>query len=132
MNKKGGFMIRKSVNLFVLFMVLLFINGCVTTMGGNPVIDNTYKILATTQIAYDNAMTTVSILYSKGKITTEQKDKVVSVARDFVASYKVVVKALEMYAEGTSGQITVDEAVNKFVEVQIMFVNLVREVISNG
>jgi len=132
MNKKGGFMIRKSVNLFVLFMVLLFINGCVTTMGGNPVIDNTYKILATTQIAYDNAMTTVSVLYSKGKITTEQKDKVVSVARDFVASYKVVVKALEMYAEGTSGQITVDEAVNKFVEVQIMFVNLVREVISNG
>jgi len=125
-------MIRKSVNLFVLFMVLLFINGCVTTMGGNPVIDNTYKILATTQIAYDNAMTTVSVLYSKGKITTEQKDKVVSVARDFVASYKVVVKALEMYAEGTSGQITVDEAVNKFVEVQIMFVNLVREVISNG
>jgi len=126
-------MIRKSVNLFVLFVVLLFINGCVATgIGGNPVINNTYKILATTQIAYDNAMTTVSILYSKGKITTEQKDKVVSVARDFVASYKVVVRTLEMYADGTSGQITVDEAVNKFVEVQILFVNLVREVVSNG
>lgn len=123
---------RNVINVVFMMLCLYFLTSCVASTGmNNPVIDNTYKILKTTQIGYDSSMKIVSDLYRQGKITEEQKQKVVKIGSDFVASYKFLVSVLETYAEGKTSRITVDEAVDKFVEIQISFINLVRELMAN-
>lgn len=126
----------KSVKL-MLFMVIMmfFVTSCVTmsgSTGSDPLIDNTYKILKSTQAGYDNGMKTVAALYEQGKISTEQKEQIVVVAKQFVVAYELAVSALETYAKGTTGKATVDESITSFIDIQVKFVNLMREVISNG
>lgn len=130
--KECNMLKSKINNVLIMLIMLVFISGCISSSGGNGLIDNTYKILQSTQIAYDNAMKMTAELYKQGKISEANKNKIVSAAKDFVASYKLLAKALEMYADGGADQMTVDQAVNNFIEIQIMFNNLVREIISNG
>jgi len=131
------------ISLMIMFMMLTFTTGCVSTgtvstgtgttstSTSNSIVDSTYKILKTTYIAYDNGMKTVATLHENGRISDEDKDKVIIVAKKFVASYKFLVKSLEMYVEGTSTQLTVDKAVTDFIVIQIEFVELMRQVISS-
>ncbi len=131
------------ISLMIMFMMLTFTTGCVSTgtttttsttstITSNPIVDNTYKILKTAYVVYDNGMKTVATLYESGRISIEDKDKVIVVAKKFVVSYKFLVKSLEMYVEGTLTQLTVDKAVEDFIVVQVEFAELVRELVQIG
>jgi hypothetical protein len=122
---------KNFINILILFIIMIFVlNGCVYTTSNKSVIDNSYKILKTTQIAYDNAMITAASLYKKGKILDVEKDKIIDLGNDFVKSYKILARVLEMYTEGTDTPISLEQATSNFVEINTKLMLYVGEVVN--
>jgi len=115
--------------LILLITIVFVLNGCIS-ISGESVVVNSYKILKTTQIAYDNAMIAASTLYKKGKISEEEKIKIINLGNDFVRSYKVLARVLEMYSEGLESPITIEQATQNFVEINTTLMMYVGEVVN--
>ncbi len=123
---------KKDIKIYLATIILMiFTIGCISMTGGDAIINNTYKVLKTTQIGYDNSMKIIASLHKQGKITNEQKNKVIDLGNDFVEAYKIATLALEMYAEGNMSNVKVSESFDKFIQIQNRFVNLIREIVSN-
>ena len=125
--------VNRTKMAIIVIMMLVFVSGCIT--GGSSdksVVDNSYKVLKTTQIAYDNAMKTTAMMYKQGKIGEDQKDKVITLGKDFVKAYKVLARVLEMYADGMTTPITIEQATANFVEINMGLMMYVRELVADN
>ena len=121
---------KSIIGMIMIFIIMSFLNGCIYSTSSKSVVENSYKILKTTQIAYDNAMIAASTLYKKGKISEEEKAKIISLGNDFVRSYKVLARVLEMYSEGLESPITIEQATQNFVEINTTLMMYVGEVVN--
>jgi len=128
----------KNVQLTIIIMVIMiFVSGCGFNNGTNTltskksVVDNYYKVLKTTKIAYTNAMKTVAMMYKQGKISEKTKAKSIIMGKEFVSAYKILARSLEMYANGVNSPITIEQATSNFVEINMKLMNFVREVTYN-
>jgi len=125
--------VNKVKMVIVVLVMLTFVSGCVTGGTSNKsVVDNSYKILKTTQIAYDNAMKTVAMMYKQGKITEAQKTNTIVMGKKFVTAYKVLARSLEMYADGVESPITVEQATANFIEINMSLMMFVREMVADN
>ena len=109
---------------FVLFMFV--IGGCIH----NNLSNTSFKVLSTTQIAYDNAMTITSDLYRENRITEEEKDKVIEIGDRFVKNYKKMANCLENYVENEQNQIYLDNATLEFTKVNSELMKYVSKLIA--
>ena len=97
--------------LLVTPIVVMLLVGC----GG--FVSNAYKTMYTVGIAYDAGMRSIGDLYSKGKLTKDQLDKVLPIASKVQKAYKVAVSALSVYEKVDSSenkdklQVAIDEMV---------------------
>jgi len=113
--------------LILLITIVFVLNGCIS-ISGESVVVNSYKILKTTQIAYDNAMITASTLYKKGKISEDEKEEIIKIGNDFVKSYKILARVLEMYSNNLESPVTIEEATQNFIEINTKLMMYIREV----
>lgn len=118
--------IKDYISIVMLFF-MIFISGCVYS---NSIADSSYKVLKTTQIAYDNVMITASTLYKEDKITEKQKNKIVDLGDDFVKHYKILLFALENYSKGLESSESIEEATANFVLRSNKLMMYAREVIN--
>jgi len=118
--------IKDYISIVMLFF-MIFISGCVYS---NSIVDSSYKVLKTTQIAYDNVMITASTLYKEDKITEKQKNKIVDLGDDFVKHYKILLFALENYSKGLESSESIEEATANFVLRSNKLMMYAREVIN--
>lgn len=83
----------KSLFLFLaLCLILCPLVGCGTTVKSPT--EAAYKTLLSAQIAYDKTMTAAAEAYAQGKITIQQKEKIIALGHEFKRYYLVAVDGL--------------------------------------
>ena len=122
---------RARVGLRTAILVLLvasLVYGCATFTRDSC---RTLSIAATT---YDTAMKSIADLYRQGKVTEEQKIKVLEIATEYWAAYHIATDALEAYMTVSSvdNEKRLEIAMMEFSKVLSKFMNYVQPIIAKG
>lgn len=89
---------QKMAITMMLALVLAILIGCATFTA------NSYKALSAAAVTYDTTMKSAADLYKQGKVTDEQKAKIVEIGNYYWAAYHVAVDALAAYEATSSAE----------------------------
>lgn len=95
--KKENTMKKRSANLLLIILVLVFVSAACTSF-----VPNSYKTLFVAGTAYDTAMKSVSSLQKTGTITEAQRAEINKYANAYYVSYLASVDALSAYNKENS------------------------------
>ena len=96
--------LRKTYDLFILFMVLACLGVCFTACNDSQVTANAYKTLAIAADTYDGSMQSAADLYSRGLIDKATKAKIIDIGHRYKTVHLVATNALEAYAKTTGAR----------------------------
>jgi len=92
---------RQTTGIFILLLGLLFLANCAYNIG---LTDSMYKLLLTSQISYDTSMKVAADLYRQGKMTQDEKTKIIEIGTLYAEAHNQSVKALASYEKTKSDE----------------------------
>jgi hypothetical protein len=94
MNNDRGPLLIVGIIIILCIVAVVVLNNCSATMQ-----QRTYQTLSVSQTSYDAILTKANQLYQQGKITDEQKDKIISLGRVYMNAHNTAVDYLLLYEQ---------------------------------
>lgn len=103
----------KRAKLAIAGVILLFlIASCTYNIG---LVRSTYKMLSASQISYDTALKAAADLYRQGRMSDDQKVKVIEIGEVYAEAHNAAVEALARYEE--TKDLAEQEIMTKQIEI---------------
>jgi hypothetical protein len=81
----------------VAVIIVMLLAGCATLTQQQKVDEAAYKTLASARVTYDQSMSVIADLNKQGKISKDQMQKILSVARAYYNLYQAALKEYVAY-----------------------------------
>ena len=119
---------KKFQQAFLLGVLLVFVfalTGC------NTLVRDSYRTLSVSSATYEASMRSAADLFKQGRITLEQKEKILEIANQYWAAFHTATDLLEAYVivESVDAEQRLVVAMAEFMKVFGRFMNYVQPLI---
>jgi len=114
---------------FIIGIIFILLSSCsLSTVAPEDFVSNSYKILKTSSILYDTSMNTIVDMDENNKLSTNDKNKVIKYANQYIQTYQLSVTYLENYKLGMINKTEAQTQIDSFLNILNKFIVLVNEI----